>query len=1157
MPDRMVCATDGTIAPFSNFQSDACLVLLGDPGAGKSYLFEAAASQESARFLSVREFLTCDPSTIEPETTLFVDALDEYRAHYGAVPAIDSLITRIGLMTSCRVRISCRSADWLGSNDLKMLSSCFPNQDVKVLRLQPLDDHEQRRLILACSTQVPQDFLDQAHHRGLGEMLGNPLTLLMLAQVVAEDHWPETRMALFERSSIVLLEEYNDVHLLGKRPETELSDEEMLRAAGALCAVRLLADIDGFSVQERRDNRRPFLNKLQLCGIASLRAALGSRVFTSANEPGVFDHGHKAIAEYLAARYLATLFTEGLPLARVRLLLGVEGKPVSYLRGVHAWLPVFLTGHVNEFIEADPYGVLSYGDAASLGSQGKRLLFEALVRLADTDPGFRGDDRSTHALVGLAEPHLAACFENILNDPSKAYGLRTLVLDTLRVGDVLPALHSPLYDLVISRSADINERAYALEVLMKMESSGLESIRAAYQVLATERRGRRLRAQILRRCLAEEVRYSDLLALYQHSIEQSQATNPPLSHWQLHELVSSGDISDCLDGLVNLQYSSVNEPVAAQIISFMVPLLIRYLGASQPLNEPKLFDWLGLLSSLSMGYTPVIFDRLREALILREKSTVEDQGLRLRIASHTGLENFLFAVCSPIHISEGSVDELEPTETADPSAISLADVITMLEQALDNGFPPEECDPFLLGEVIFKLMKTGELAKRFWFVEYQLNLRREYLECIARHLVNDVCAGGLDSARSLELSTDVPMSDKIEVVQLLMDFSPDLDKAAFYHIVRPYYRHLSFAQFGEQLLALVREHDGGGHKTFIITIGLLMSLEAFGPLLELLDDKAKNEVVWYLRDLTGLVRGIEGPIDMSAAQAFYFCQLVAKQYPAHVDSDWFVPFNTQAEDAEQFIVGLIGFLTFKHCSCVGEYLLTLRDHPNLASWRNHLKHAVSVHALRQRDSLHIRRGWKEVVEVLRNGIPSDVAHMQALVMDELVGVATMLGSNLDAYKFFWNEKNGRTLTPKWEESCRDVLLSLLRPRLEARSITAEPEGHMADDKRVDIVVQRGAIKLVIELKRCEHDKVWSAVEEQLVALYTGDPGAQGYGIYGVFWHGRGKVAVGPHGVVPQSARQMQAQLEAALDERYRSYIKFFVLDVSGAGFGWTPTNGTS
>ncbi|MFL1417643.1 NACHT domain-containing protein [Pseudomonas fildesensis] len=1144
MADRMVCATDGNVSPFSTFQQDACLVLLGDPGAGKSYLFEAAARLEAARFLQVREFLALNPATIEPGSTLFIDALDEYRAHYGSVPAVDSLVRHIGLITSCRVRISCRSADWLGSNDLKRLSSCFPDQDVNVLRLQPLNDSEQRQLILACSTQVPQDFLAQAHRRGLGEMLGNPLTLLMLAQVVAEDQWPETRMALFEHSSIVLLEEYNDVHLLGKRPETELSGEEMLRAAGALCAVRLLADVDGFSAQERRDNRRPFINKLQLCGIASLRAALGSRVFTSANEPDTFDHGHKAIAEYLAARYLATLFTEGLPLARVRLLLGVEGKPASYLRGVHAWLPIFLTGHVNEFIEADPYGVLSYGDAASLGSQGKRILFEALIRLADADPGFRGDDRSTHALVGLAEPHLAACFESILNDPSKAYGLRTLVLDTLLVGNVIPALRTPLYNLIISRSANLSERAYAVEVLMKMELSGLESIRAAYQVLATERRGRRLRAQMLRRCLGEEVTYSDLLALYQHSVEQAQATNPPLSHWQLHDLVSSDDIPDCLDGLVDLQCSSVDEAVAAQIISFMLPLLIRYLGAAQPLNEPKLLEWLGLLNALSIDYPPVILDKLREALILREESTVEDQGLRLRVANHKGLESFPFVVFSPMPVS---VDEVELSETEHHSVSPLVEEITKLEQALEKGFPPELCPPFLLGEVIFKLMGTGELAKRPWFVAYQRDESCDYIGCLARHLVNDVCIDSLESAQLLEQTTDIPLADKIEVVQRLIDFAPHLDKTAFYRIVRPYYRHLTFAQCGEQLLTLIREHDGGGHKTFILTLGLLMSLEAFSPVLEALDDEAKNEVIWQLRDLTGLVRGIEGPLDMSAAQAFYFCHLIADHYPIPVDSDGFTRLNTQAEDAEEFTVGLIGYLTFKHCRRVGEYLLTLRDHPNLASYRDHFKHAVSVHAARQRDSLHIRLGWKEVVEVLRNGIPNNVAQMQALVMDELAGLEAMLGSNLDAYKFFWNEDDGRLVTPKWEESCRDVLLSLLRPRLEARNITAEPEGHMADDKRVDIAVQRGSIKLVIELKRCEHAKVWSSVQEQLIALYTGDPGAKGYGIYGVFWHGRGKVAAGPHGVVPQSAPQMQAQLEATLDERYRSCIKFFVLDVSGVG----------
>lgn len=69
---------------------------------------------------------------------------------------------------------------------------------------------------------------------------------------------------------------------------------------------------------------------------------------------------------------------------------------------------------------------------------------------------------------------------------------------------------------------------------------------------------------------------------------------------------------------------------------------------------------------------------------------------------------------------------------------------------------------------------------------------------------------------------------------------------------------------------------------------------------------------------------------------------------------------------------------------------------------------------------------------------------------------------------------------------------------------------MADDKRIAIAVQRGSIKLVIELKRFEHARVWSSVQDQLIALYTGDPGAKGYG---VFWHGRGEVAVGPHGFV--------------------------------------------
>ncbi len=44
----------------------------------------------------------------------------------------------------------------------------------------------------------------------------------------------------------------------------------------------------------------------------------------------------------------------------------------------------------------------------------------------------------------------------------------------------------------------------------------------------------------------------------------------------------------------------------------------------------------------------------------------------------------------------------------------------------------------------------------------------------------------------------------------------------------------------------------------------------------------------------------------------------------------------------------------------------------------------------------------------------------------------------------------------------------------AREATAEPEGHMVDDKRADIAVARPGMKVVIELKKDTHQDVWSA-----------------------------------------------------------------------------------
>ena len=56
----------------------------------------------------------------------------------------------------------------------------------------------------------------------------------------------------------------------------------------------------------------------------------------------------------------------------------------------------------------------------------------------------------------------------------------------------------------------------------------------------------------------------------------------------------------------------------------------------------------------------------------------------------------------------------------------------------------------------------------------------------------------------------------------------------------------------------------------------------------------------------------------------------------------------------------------------------------------------------------------------------------------------------------------------------------------------------------------------VEIKKSSSRELWSAIRNQLIAKYTRDPGAAGYGIYLVFWFGR------EHCQTPEPARVPRA-----------------------------------
>jgi hypothetical protein len=106
-----------------------------------------------------------------------------------------------------------------------------------------------------------------------------------------------------------------------------------------------------------------------------------------------------------------------LPLPRVQALLGVDGKPASELRGLHAWLAVLSVSSAPVLINADPWGVLSHH------------LLGALRELAAQNPRFRESPwRPTPALSALSGKDLLSDFLHILEDVSTPRVLRCLVL---------------------------------------------------------------------------------------------------------------------------------------------------------------------------------------------------------------------------------------------------------------------------------------------------------------------------------------------------------------------------------------------------------------------------------------------------------------------------------------------------------------------------------------------------------------------------------------------------------------------------------------------------------------------------------------------------------------------------------------------------------
>lgn len=503
------------IRPFSSYRATVNLVVLGDPGAGKTELFRQSARAADGHFITVRNFLNTPAELLPKDQSLWVDGLDETRSGRGDRDTIDRLVQKLHAVRPPALRLSCRVADWLGASDLSALGAYFNHCGgaPAVVQLQPLSPDEQRQILLARGREDPEGFLEEARHRGLDGMLSNPQTLVMLHLAVQDAAWPTTRESLFEKATALLLREPNAEHservdVVHQQTLAAVSD-----AAGALCALRLVSDCAGFNLHAEGTKEMPGWREIPLAEPAAIQAALSRRVFAAAGVPDAVDYLHRTIAEYLGAGWIAGKIAAGLPLGRVQALLGVDGQPASSLRGLHAWLAVRSPESAPVLIDADPMGIVMYADAARLPPSDKRRLLSALGRTAERDPWFYQGIYAAYGVGALSDPVMADTFRDLLRAADTPFALRKLIVDAVAMGAPMPALREDLHALLIDPQQPFALRDGALEALLAMDDAGRNVVVSVYPVLGEDESGLRLRCIALRTLYGQGIGANHLVEL--------------------------------------------------------------------------------------------------------------------------------------------------------------------------------------------------------------------------------------------------------------------------------------------------------------------------------------------------------------------------------------------------------------------------------------------------------------------------------------------------------------------------------------------------------------------------------------------------------------------------------------------------------------------
>lgn len=355
---------------------DRCLVLLGEPGAGKSTAIAetARAAADEVPVVSinlasygsedrlVREVFN-DPDIVtwtvgSGPLLLVLDSLDEVRAR---VPHVGAVIAdRVRQLPYDRLflRIACRTADWPAGLE-QSLKELFGT--VAVFEILPL-----RRVdvsVIASAWCDSARFLDEVVKAGAGPLAARPLTLRFLARGFGRSgRLPERGAGLYAAGVRHLCEEQNsgrlDAGLGGPlHVDQRVAVARRIAAAtvfGGLAAIWTGPDVDAdgeeTAVSHLAGGFEPTLSGTVEVTIPMVLEAMRTGLFTGRGGQSL-GWAHATFADFLAAEWIVANLSAEQSRA---LLLGPDGRCWPQTRLTAAWTVAIASDRFGFLVLADP-----------------------------------------------------------------------------------------------------------------------------------------------------------------------------------------------------------------------------------------------------------------------------------------------------------------------------------------------------------------------------------------------------------------------------------------------------------------------------------------------------------------------------------------------------------------------------------------------------------------------------------------------------------------------------------------------------------------------------------------------------------------------------------------------------------------------------------